>query len=217
MDLIKDQTQLAEIEKVKNYEINHNSFYKLIHNNDNTESKFVIYFYAFLQNHSVLYSFSPIQYKTSHLEHLVPKAWRYAWSEFAYSHDDVINFVSEEISNYQNFNGELFLKEIQSKESLELKEYTTMPNKQEDTLLEFIGNKWILHSSSNISASNDSFHRKKEKIYIKETIVKIPSNDQEKTGISAFSNFTFKDILTRSFEISEAIAVNFNKNWNEVE
>lgn len=217
MDIIKDRIALNQIEKVNNYEINHNSFYKLIHNNDNAESKFVIYFYAFLKNHSVLYSFAPVQYKTSHLEHLVPKAWRAAWSDFTYSHNDVINFVSDEIANYRNFNGELFLKEIQSKESLELKEYTTMPNKQEDTLLEFIGNKWILHSSSNIAASNESFQRKKDKIYVKETIVKIPSNDQDKTGISAFPTFTFKDILIRSFEISDAIAVNFNKNWNAVD
>jgi hypothetical protein len=114
-------------------------------------------------------------------------------------------------------NGELFLKEIQSKETLELKDYTTAPNKQEDTLLEFIGNKWILHASSNISASNESFQIKKDKYYFKDAIIKIPSNDQIKTGISSYDNFTFKDILRRSFEISNSIALNFNKNWNDVE
>jgi hypothetical protein len=216
MDLIKDNIQLENIDRVNNYEIHQNSFYKLIHNNDNSESKFVIYFYAFLKNHTVLYSFSPIQYKTSHLEHLAPKAWKASWSAFNYKNDDVIKFVTDEIVNYTNFNGDLFLKEIQSKESLELKDYTTSPNKQEDTLLEFIGNKWILHSASNISASNESFQHKKQRIYCKDTIVKIPSNDQVKTGISAFSTFTYKDIIARSFEISETIAVNFKKNWDQV-
>ncbi|MEN9987134.1 MAG: hypothetical protein RLZZ585_173 [Bacteroidota bacterium] len=216
MDIIKNGTPLDNIEKVRNYEIQNNSFYKLIHNNDNSESKFVLYFYAYLKNHSVLYSFAPIQYKNSHLEHLAPKAWKAGWSDFVYQNNEVIEKIKTEIENYPGINGELFLKEIQSKETLELKDYTTAPNKQEDTLLEFIGNKWILHASSNISASNESFQQKKEKYYMKDSIIKIPSNDQFKTGILSFDSFSFEEIIRRSFEISNSISVNFNKNWNEV-
>jgi hypothetical protein len=216
MDIIKEGVALDNIEKVKSFEIQNNSFYKLIHNNDNSESKFVLYFYAYLKNLPVLYSFSAYQYKNSHLEHLVPKAWKSGWSEFYYSHDEIIDFISSEISNYPMINGELFLKEIQSKETLELKEYTTAPNKQEDTLIEFIGNKWILHAASNISASNDSFNLKKEKVYLKDSIIKIPSNDQPGTGILSFNQFDFKDIIQRSFEISNSISASFHKNWNEI-
>lgn len=217
MDIIKEGVPLDGIDKVKNFEIQNNSFYKLIHNNDNSESKFVLYFYAFLKNHQVLFSFASVQYKNSHLEHLAPKAWKANWSSFGYSYNDIIDFVSSKIGNYKNINGDLFLKELQSKETLELKDYNTAPLKQEDTLLEFIGNKWILHASSNISASNDSFTVKKEKYYLKDSIIKIPSNDQTKTGISNFSSFTFKDVILRSFEISDAISCNFHKNWNEVD
>lgn len=217
MDIIKEGTPLDDIDKVRNFEIQNNSFYKLIHNNDNSESKFVLYFYAFLKNHQVLFSFASVQYKNSHLEHLAPKAWKAAWSDFVYNTNDIIDFVSCELGNYHNINGDLFLKELQSKESLELKDYNTAPLKQEDTLLEFIGNKWILHAASNISASNDSFTVKKEKYYLKDSIIKIPSNDQDKTGISNFNSFTFKDVLLRSFEISDSISCNFHKNWNEVD
>jgi uncharacterized protein with ParB-like and HNH nuclease domain len=217
MDIIKEGTPLDDIDKVRNFEIQNNSFYKLIHNNDNSESKFVLYFYAFLKNHEVLFSFASVQYKNSHLEHLAPKAWKAAWSDFVYSTNDIIDFVSCELGNYHNINGDLFLKELQSKESLELKDYNTAPLKQEETLLEFIGNKWILHAASNISASNDSFTVKKEKYYLKDSIIKIPSNDQDKTGISNFNSFTFKDVLLRSFEISDSISCNFHKNWNEVD
>ena len=216
MDIIKAGIALDNIEKVKNYEIQNNSFYKLIHNNDNSESKFVLYFYAYLANHSVLYSYSSIQYKNSHLEHLAPKAWKTGWGEFTYSTEEVIRFIESIISNYKGINGELFIKEIQSKETLDLKDYTTAPNKQEDTLLEFIGNKWILHAGSNISAGNESFTIKKEKYYMKDAIIKIPSNDHPKTGILSFQTFTFKDIILRSFEISNSISENFNKSWNEV-
>jgi hypothetical protein len=217
MDIINNGVPLDNIEKVRNFEIQNNSFYKLIHNNDNSESKFVLYFYAYLRNHKVLFSYAPVQYKNSHLEHLAPKAWKSGWSEFAYSYEDVIEFVSSEIHNYPNINGELFLKELQSKETLELKDYITAPLKQEDTLLEFIGNKWILHAASNISASNESFQIKKEKYYLKDSIIKIPSNDQITTGILNFNSFSFKDVISRSFEISNSISLNFHKNWNDVE
>jgi len=217
MEIIKDGVNLENIEKVSSFDIGNNSFYKLIHNNDNAESKFVLYFYAYLNNHKVLYSYAPVQYKSSHLEHLVPKAWKAGWSDVVYSHNDVLDFITKEIGEYPNINGELFLKEIQSKETLELKDYTTAPNKQEDTLLEFIGNKWVLHASANISASNESFQIKKDKYYLKDSIVKIPSNDHRSTGISSFETFGYKDILKRSFEISNDISLNFIKKWNEVE
>ena len=217
MDIIKEGIHLDKIDKVRNFEIQNNSFYKLIHNNDNAESKFVLYFYAYLKNHKVLFSYAPVQYKNSHLEHLAPKAWKSGWSDFAYSNEDVIDYVGNEIKNYPHINGELFLKELQSKETLELKDYVTAPLKQEDTLLEFIGNKWILHASSNISASNEPFQVKKDKYYLKDSIIKIPSNDQITTGISNYSSFTFKDVISRSFEISNSISLNFHKNWNEVD
>lgn len=217
MDIIKEGIHLDKIDKVKNFEIQNNSFYKLIHNNDNAESKFVLYFYAYLKNHKVLFSYAPVQYKNSHLEHMAPKAWKSGWSDFAYSNENIIDYVGSEIKNYPHINGELFLKEIQSKETLELKDYVTAPLKQEDTLLEFIGNKWILHASSNISASNESFQVKKDKYYLKDSIIKIPSNDQINTGISNYSSFTFKDVISRSFEISNSISKSFHLNWNEVE
>jgi hypothetical protein len=217
MDIINNGIPLENIEKVRNFEIQNNSFYKLIHNNDNSESKFVLYFYAYLKNHKVLFSYAPVQYKNSHLEHMAPKAWKSGWSDFAYSNENVIEFVSSEIQNYSNINGELFLKELQSKETLELKDYVTAPLKQEDTLLEFIGNKWILHAASNISASNEAFQIKKEKYYLRDSIIKIPSNDQTTTGISNYSSFSFKDVISRSFEISNSISLNFHKNWNEVD
>ena len=111
------------------------------------------------------------------------------------------------------FNFELFVREIKSKESLELKDYTTAPNKQEDTLIEFIGNKWVLHASTNIQAGNESFQDKKKKYYSKDVIIKIPTNDQPKIGMNSYSTFEYRSIVERSIEIATSIATRFHNSW----
>jgi uncharacterized protein with ParB-like and HNH nuclease domain len=215
MEIISNEIDLDNLDRVNKYDIKSNSFLKLILNSDNDESKLILYFHSYLQNHTALTAYASDQYKNSHLEHLVPKAWKSNWDSFRYSNQSLINLLEKKLEIDYNFNYELFVREIKSKEDLELKDYTTSPNKQEDTLIEFIGNKWILHAATNIQASNESFNDKKSKYYSKDEIIKIPTNNQNKIGINSFELFNYESVINRSIEIADFIALNFKKSWNE--
>lgn len=213
MEIISQKKSLDNLDRVVNFDIKNNSFLKLILNSDNEESKLVLYLHAFLENYMVLTSYAADQYKNSHLEHLVPKAWKANWDSVKYSNQSVIDYLDSKVSQVVEFNFELFVREIKSKESLELKDYTTAPNKQEDTLIEFIGNKWVLHASTNIQAGNESFQDKKKKYYSKDVIIKIPTNDQPKIGMNSYSTFEYRSIIERSIEIATSIATRFHNSW----
>ena len=76
----------------------------------------------------------------------------------------IISAVDEipNIMDCSKINFNLLKAEINSIEKIELEDYTKKPSSQENTLVEFIGNKWMLHAASNIKASNDSFITKKD-------------------------------------------------------
>jgi hypothetical protein len=213
MEIISNKYSLDDLEKVTKFDVKSNSFLKLILNTDNEESKLVLYLHAFLENYKVLTSYASDQYKNSHLEHLVPKAWKANWDSIKYTNKSLIDFLESKVPKVVEFNFELFVREIKSKESLELKDYTTAPNKQEDTLIEFIGNKWVLHASTNIQAGNESFQDKKKKYYSKDVIIKIPTNDQPKIGMNSYSTFEYRSIVERSIEIATSIATRFHNSW----
>jgi hypothetical protein len=147
---------------------------------------------------------------------MVPKAWKANWGQFKYTNQSLLDLLDSKTSEVNNFNFELFVREIKSKESLELKDYTTAPKNQEDTIIEFIGNKWVLHAATNIQASNDSFEDKKRKHYSRDVIIKIPTNDQPNVGINSFSSFDYVLLINRSIAIANTIAVGFKKDWRNL-
>ena len=105
------------------------------------------------------------------------------------------------------------VNEIQNKEQLEL--YTSKQAKQKDTLIQFIGNKWVIHSASNIKAKNYNLNEKKER-FKPNHFVKIPSNTNDRTGLDIYSDFSYKEIITRSLTIINDIFENFYNNWDEI-
>jgi hypothetical protein len=216
MEIIKSRANLDNLDKVNDFDLQGNSFLKLILNNDNEECKVILYFHAFLENYKVLTSYSSNQYKNSHLEHMVPKAWKANWGQFKYSNQSLLDLLDSKASEVHNFNYELFVRELKSKETLELKDYTTAPKNQEDTIIEFIGNKWVLHAATNIQASNDSFEDKKRKHYSREVIIKIPTNDQPTVGINSYSYFDYVLLINRSIAIANTIAIGFKKDWRNL-
>jgi uncharacterized protein with ParB-like and HNH nuclease domain len=216
MEIIKSGSSLDDLEKVNEFDVKGNSFLKLILNNDNEECKVILYFHSFVENYEVLTSYASNQYKNSHLEHMVPKAWKANWGKFNYKNQDLLELLDSRVDSVKDFNFELFVREVKSKESLELKDYSTAPRNQEDTIIEFIGNKWVLHAATNIQASNDSFEDKKKKHYSKDVIIKIPTNDHSKVGVNAFTSFDYVKLVDRSIEIASTIAKYFNKNWRDM-
>ena len=83
-----------------------------------------------------------------------------------------------------------------------LREYKTKPYSQKNSLIQWIGNKWILHAGTNIQGSNESF-AEKFKWYQNDAYVKIPRNQMERTGINHFEDtgFNHKTVIARSLRI----------------
>ena len=115
---------------------------------------------------------------------------------------------------FSNINSEQFLLDIKNSENFELLNYTTSPQRQEESLIEFIGNKWVLHAGTNIQTSNHDFELKKSK-YQEEKWIKIPSNNNE-IGINQYESFTFKEIITRTLILINNIVKNYKTNWDNV-
>jgi hypothetical protein len=217
MEFIRDDKSFVDSSVIEDFNLN-SSYINLIHNNSNDDSKFTLYFNAYLSDYESLISHSPSQYKCSHLEHMLPKAWKSGWAGQKYVKTDVETYLDEipNIMDCSNFNFNLLKAEINSNEKIELEDYSKKPSSQENTLVEFIGNKWMLHAASNIKASNDSFITKKD-IYRDTKFVKIPDNQNAMIGFELYvNNFGFKEILLRSVKIANNIAQNFYNTWDNI-
>ena len=194
------------------------TFNYLIKSTDNSEAMFILYFNAYLSEHDTLTSHSPKQYNKSHLDHLFPRAWKANWKNNEYSTSEVSNFIltleKDSPELFSNINSEQFLLDIKNSENFELLNYTTSPQRQEESLIEFIGNKWVLHAGTNIQTSNHDFELKKSK-YQEEKWIKIPSNNNE-IGINQYESFTFKEIITRTLILINNIVKNYKTNWDNV-
>jgi len=217
MEFIKEDKSFNDASIISEYNL-HNSYINLIHNNSNDDSKFILYFNAYLSDYESLISHSPAQYKFSHLEHMLPKAWKTGWLNEKYFKKDIEIFLDEipNITSCKHINFNLLKAEIISNEKIELEDYSKKPTSQENTLVEFIGNKWVLHAASNIKASNDSFVAKKD-IYKDSKYVKIPNNENTMIGFDLYlNNFGYQEILLRSVKIANNIAENFMKTWDDI-
>ncbi len=204
--------------KESEFSIKRNNLNDVLCPNDNGEAKFILYLYTYLNEHNLLSSYSVSQYKFEHLEHMFPTSWQNHWSDKNFTvqeiHDCLKNISSE--NNYLNKEEDGTLKlvsEIKNKDNLTL--YSSSNAKQKDTLIQFIGNKWVIHAASNISGSNNIFGDKKL-IYNRQEYLKLPSNSDSNTGLDLFNDFGFEDIISRSLKIIEGIFSKFYANWDDI-
>ena len=160
------------------------------------------------------------QYAHEHLEHLFPRSWKEHWLEKKYNKEDIDLFVEQKLDStkYENLkvdeNNKMYIiNEIKNKESIEL---LNNDAKQNDTLLQFIGNKWVIHAGENIQASNKGFTEKKKK-YGAGMYIKLPSNQNTDIGLDSYENFTYKEIITRSLKIIDGIFKKFYYTWDGIE
>jgi hypothetical protein len=209
--------QFNDSSEIINFEFN-KSFNYLIKSTNNSEAMFILYFQAYLNEFNSLTTHSPKQYNKSHLDHLFPRAWKSSWKAMEYTLNDVSDYILElkkaTPELFSKIDCDQFILDIKNSENFELLNYTTSPQRQEESIIEFIGNKWVLHAGTNIKTSNNSFDFKK-KLYQDSKWIKIPSNNSE-IGVNQFEKFTFKEVILRSIKLTNSIILKYNFNWDEV-
>gem|GEM_PF-2112634 len=200
-----------------NYIIKRKSILNALRTTNSSEAKFIIYFYNYLYDHHSLIAGSPDQFNNSEVDHLFPRAWKNSWYDCLYTKDDILDYISKiDPSTFKHINLELLKTELEPLEEVELKDYTTAYFKQPNSIIEFIGNKWVLHSGTNIRTSNKEFVEKKG-IYDDDKYVKIPSNQNSQIGINKYSEFTYQEILDRSLAIIDGIMDKFKNEWDNID
>jgi len=189
----------------------------IIKTDNNDEAKYILMLYTFLHEPDKLVNFSPDQYQDCQLDHLFPRAWKNHWENQKFVKEDVIEYLDSLKTSSPNMFKKISFDSlrnlIQDSEFFELQDYTTSTRTYDENLIEYIGNKWVLHAGSNASSGNYSFKQKKE-IYSRGDLIKIPSNES-KVGMNHYNSFTYKKIITRSIQIVDGIIVKFDSNWNE--
>ena len=203
--------------EVNSFEFN-KTFNHLIKSTDNSETMFILYFQAYLNEYDSLTSHSPKQYNKSQLDHLFPRAWKSSWKKKKYTLKEVTDYLVDLKQNspeiFSKIDPDQFILDIKNSENFELLNYTTSPLRQEESIIEFIGNKWVLHAGTNFKTSNNDFESKK-KLYQESKYIKIPSNNSA-NGINQFENFTFKEVILRSLSLSNSIVSSFKNNWDDI-
>ena len=200
------------------FSINKSNLNDVLIQNDNKEASFIIYLYCYLMEYKSLIFANEEQYEKEHLEHFFARSWKENWSEKKFTKNQIKTFLEEELEN--NFdslkvdeNKRLYaINEINNKESLELSNHDSS---QKNTLIQFIGNKWVIHSTENISASNLGFTDKK-KYYESQLYIKLPKSQNSEVGFDSYQDFTYKEIITRSLTIINRIFENFYNQWQDV-
>ena len=208
---------ISDGSEIKTFKFNY-TFNYLLRTLNNNEAKFVIYFYTYLSDFNALISHNPIQYSYSQLDHLFPRAYKSNWSDKTYKKEEVLTYLNElyditpEVFKHVNFNR--FYLEIESSENFELLGYSTSPQFQEESIIEFIGNKWVLNARTNNKTSNNDFNFKKTE-YLEDKWIKVPANSDE-IGINNFDDFNYKTIINRSLTIANLISSKYYSTWDEL-
>ena len=212
---LKNEFYFHEDLEINSYNFNR-TFIHVIQTKDNNLAKFILYLYAYLNEYESLFTYGADQYKKEELEHFMPRKWKKHWSKYRYKTAVVLDYLKDEVPAKQPNHSSIvkvnnLIDEIDACENFELNEDQKV---QEESLIEWIGNKWVLHDSSNATIGNHGFDKKKEK-YQDERYVKIPRN-QADIGINNYEEFTYKQILSRSIAITALIVSGYRKKWNDI-
>lgn len=213
----EDKFEFDDSSEINKFEFN-KTFDYLIKSTNNSEAMFVLYFQSYLNEYKSLITHSPKQYNKSHLDHLFPRAWKSSWKDKKYDLSEVIEYIDKLKADspelFSKIDCNQFILDIKNSENFELLNYVTTPQRQEESIIEFIGNKWVLHAGTNITSSNKSFDLKKE-LYEDSKWIKIPSN-KSKNGINQFKNFTFKEVILRSLNLTNSILSKYKNDWKDI-
>jgi uncharacterized protein with ParB-like and HNH nuclease domain len=196
--------------------------YNLLHTLNSDYANLLLSFYQFHKSPEIFVNGSAQQYKEFENEHMLPIKWmehnhskEYTLGQIEAIQSDLLGRKKE----FVNFDVELMngrLKTLSSK--ILLRKYDRDDKKrhtQENTLIQFIGNKWIITGPTNSSLGNDSFVKKKNKAseFIGSNRLFIP-NDTDELGLSHYTDWDCVSIMNRSFKLVDKIKGDFKKDWN---
>lgn len=211
--LIRDGLDTYELPRRKSSKIGN-----LISTKDQDTAKLLLYLYAFYTNYESIIKFGISSHKTEHLEHFLPHAWKKNWLKSKFTINEIDSYLGNVgkkhiiFEDYYTYSAmESFV--IENMDDLLLKEYSFSPKKDENNIIEFIGNKWILYYKKNIVGSNSKFEHKmygytkgsKEiEGYIEGDYLKLPVSE-DKLGFNSYKSWSFENIIERSFDLLHTI------------
>lgn len=186
-------------------------------NKVDSESKYILHFTAFLEDYNMLSAGRAIQHSKCHLEHLIPIKYIENWRSLnPCKKEDLIKELNL-IQQYSHFESEIFNEEWFSylrNQFMSLTKFDISDEnstQREESIIQFIGNKWVIEHSTNISISNSSFAIKKVKFLEVVGKVIIPSNNKPNIGIDSFDDFSYREVLKRSLSLLEIVYKNYSK------
>lgn len=193
------------------------TFSNLIKTKNNGEASFIIMLHSYLNDHEDIITYNSQQYSSLELDHLFPIKYLKHWKDKLYKTEDVVShldFLNQNKKHlFNNVNFKLFKTEIESNVGFELNDKTDKNINLNQTLIQFIGNKWLLTELDNKSSKNYDFQKKK-KIYEKEKI-QIPLKNSN-NGMGQYDSFTYKEIIERSLSMCNGIIDKYFNSWDDI-
>lgn len=191
-------------------------------NKEDSESKYIIHFTSFLEDYNMLSSGRATQHEKCHLEHFVPLKFNHNWPNVKPClKDDLLkelDLLKSDVSlDFQIFN-EIWFANLNN-QLLNLNKFDISddyPTPREESIIQFIGNKWVIESATNISISNNSFEIKKARFNDVVDKIIIPTNNKRKIGIDSFNEFSYRDIFKRSIYLLQIVYKKFHLNFDNI-
>ena len=178
---------------------------------------FLLALYTYYTNFEALYTWnnnSTVDH--NEVEHFMPRKWMMHWSDAKdYSREEAIKLINKlqfehlDLSNFSSYLSNSS-NDFQPKEYLSAKEA-----KGTNTVIEYLGNKWILNEKANRAANN--YNRIKKLEQFKDTL-QFPRASSV-VGVNKYNAWTSQEIIERSFTIINTLYDYILKNhfaWNDV-
>lgn len=206
-----------------------NSGVEYLATKNNDVSKIFLYLYAYLIDvDSFIYQNSEY-FDEYQLEHVFPRNWK-KWESKQYNTNDVKDYINDIKDHYlyfkfnPNWLNEDSIIDFELKQPVKQANNRLKYNQQENSLIEWIGNKMVLHYKDNISESNKEFDLKQENLNSTNYLT-IPNYNSDiyaslnHVDIKNCNDWDYKTIIRRSFDILDKIfkEIYFSRNnWDQV-
>lgn len=185
----------------------------ILNSKDNKKSLLVLLLYVYMTDFNKFSQFSISQFSDTNLEHIMPRSWKAHWTDAKYSYVECKKFAAKDGHDTLCF----IINNVDQDEikEFELKKYDKKNSIQEQSLIEWIGNKLLIDSLPNKEISNFSYE-KKFKAYDTEEFV-LPRIKNSELNLEASTNFNHELIMKRSMVIIDKLSIFLNSGWDTID